>query len=320
MLLSIACLAMIVAIWWIADRRKNQILSRPPSIAKVTKPKKPFVVVDVKPKVDTTNLKPDVIAKPETEASDVNEPKAPDSKPEINFETKIEKKMAAVKKPQPKHETIQNLPVRQYNTKAKDNKDTLVPTESPRAKLATNDDAKPNTSTSPIPRVESDKTSQDDSPARVFVSVAPAAEIFINGKRSGTTNDSNNGVKNLTLNAGRYKIELRRQGFISHVETLKLENGESRSIGPIELKKDSAAQRDIIRVTFTTSYSPLRLSVLDRTSGKVIQQTMNGSTLTLSLNRSVYEVSVSDENGDRKRRLDLSNAQRQMTFNADFRD
>jgi hypothetical protein len=157
---------------------------------------------------------------------------------------------------------------------------------------------------------------------QISVSSTPAAELFVDGRRHGTTNDGGSSSHWIELDSGNHKIELRRAGFASRKETILVSTDLKQRFGPYELNRTDAAstQRGTYRLTISTNLPPVEVSIINIESNA--RQTINLTqpTKTINLEKGIYEVTMSRKGDVRKRRLDFTGSTQQLTFSVEFKE
>lgn len=157
---------------------------------------------------------------------------------------------------------------------------------------------------------------------QVSISSTPAAELFVNGRRFGTTNNNGSSSDWIDLTPGAQRIELRRSGFAIRRETIVVNTEPKQRFGPYTLTRgDTSSQsKPTYRLTLSTNLPPVEVTIhnIDTNAKQTISMTQ--TTRTIPLERGIYEVTM-NRNGDiRKRKLDFSGAAQQLTFSVDFKD
>lgn len=154
--------------------------------------------------------------------------------------------------------------------------------------------------------------------AKVAVSSQPAAEVFINGKRIGTTLDATSHSGFHTLEAGKHQLELRRQGYRTHKIQFELVPGEQKTLPQVVLEPDSeASSSKTSALTLRVDHVPV--SVVIRNVGNESTQAfvLKSTTRTLQLDNGHYEIKLEHEGETKERDLVLSG--NQVTFSAEFK-
>ena len=181
--------------------------------------------------------------------------------------------------------------------------------------LPTEANAKPNPKKAPSSPISNNK-------AEFAVSSQPAAEIWIDGKKMGTTVDQTSGSGWITLSVGNHSLELRRSGYETWSEKFSLEGGEKKKIQTIELEKltNSSATPESYSLTITVRPIPAQVNVRNLESGRTESFTLNEESRTLALPAGTYQVKV-EKNGEiKERKLDLTGSTKSLTFGVEFKE
>ena len=146
-----------------------------------------------------------------------------------------------------------------------------------------------------------------------FLKVAslPAAEILVDGKLLGTTNDS--GV--IKLDPGSYQLRFRRKGYKTEEQTVMIRGGETRNIS-VSLAKSV----DLVEFNIHTNRIPTSVVVEDlRDGGRRREMVLNKYNTVLNLRPGKYRVLVNYDQDVINRVLELNETERSITFNAEFK-
>jgi serine/threonine protein kinase len=179
----------------------------------------------------------------------------------------------------------------------------------------------------PLPRKQgpsiatSAKTDALTAKGRVSIASTPAAELYIDGKRYGTTNDLGTTSEWIELIAGDRRIELRRAGFNTRIETVQVVGDTRQKFGPYTLMRSDTPTNKaaVYRLTVSTNTPPVTVTLIQIETRATQTIVMSQTTQTINLERGIYDVTM-NHNGDlRKRRIDLSGAAQQLTFSVDFK-
>lgn len=179
---------------------------------------------------------------------------------------------------------------------------------------------------SPSPPVSQSVTGN----ARLSIASQPAAEIFINNKRVGTTLDSPNGEGSgwLPVTSGPITVSLRRNGYRDYVKKISVAKGDRITLGTITLEradpKSSAAgeSRTVQARTLTISSNrwPVNISVIPAADNNSSAQKfrMEQSSKSIKLAPGRYIVRVESDGETKERRIDTSVSSTGITYNVEF--
>lgn len=157
--------------------------------------------------------------------------------------------------------------------------------------------------------------------ATISISANPAAEVFINGRRMGTTNDEGTASGWYDLPAGKLKLELKRAGFATRSETISVGPGEKRRLGPFSLTREATkVAPSSYRLTLSTNAVPVQVTVLNYETKGTKTFTLNSNSQVIPLERGIYEVTMQRGNDVRKRRIDMTGNDTQITFSAEYKE
>jgi len=157
---------------------------------------------------------------------------------------------------------------------------------------------------------------------QICVSSTPAAELFINGRRQGTTNDGGSSSHWIELENGNHKIELRRAGFAARKETIVVSTDLKQRFGPYALTRAdiTEAKRGVYKLTISTNLPPVDVSIINIESNAKQTINLTQPSKTISLDKGIYEVTMSRKGDVRKRKLDFSGSTQQLTFSVEFKE
>lgn len=188
-------------------------------------------------------------------------------------------------------------------------------------------DTEDDTTATPAPRKQADvkrpkPVSETQGRGSISIASMPAAELFINGKRHGTTNDLGTSSEFIDLPAGSYRVDLKRSGFTTRSEVVQVEAGSRHKFGPYTLQRgESDVQKSgSYRLTLVTNNPPAEVTILNVETRSTQSLNLSQSSQTINLDRGVYEVTMKRKADMRKRRIDLTGAAQQLTFGVEFRD
>lgn len=151
----------------------------------------------------------------------------------------------------------------------------------------------------------------------------PAAELYIDGKRRGTTNDQGTSSEWIDVSSGAHRVELKRSGFASRSESITTSGEPRQKFGPYTLQRGDIGLTPATgsyRLTLATNLPPADVTIINIDSHATKYISLSQSTQTISLERAVYEVTMNRKGDIRKRRIDLTGAAQQLTFSVEFKD
>lgn len=146
----------------------------------------------------------------------------------------------------------------------------------------------------------------------------PAAEVFINGKRMGTTNDATASSGSIKLEAGSHILELRRQGYKSYRTQVELVDDEKKTLPQIILEPDDKGDVAIkTNLTIRVNATPASVTIRNLENNSSQAFVTKTKARTIALDNGLYHVRIEYQGETKERELRLSGAQ--ITFSADFK-
>ncbi|MDQ3230475.1 MAG: protein kinase [Pseudobdellovibrionaceae bacterium] len=219
------------------------------------------------------------------------------------------------------------------NTPARPKIAALPPQDTSRVKTGTNPppaqpvpDPTPATETrSPVLASVPEKTTVTDrlppeppkkgEPGILRVSALPAAEIFIDGKPYGTTNDPEIAGQGIRLDPGSYSLRLKRKGYRLDEQQVQIKANEQRNVNVTLLKTV-----DLVELNIRSNRNPAQLVIEDlKDGGRRKEMNMTKSSLILNLRPGTYRVVVTFEQEVVSRVFELRENEGSQTFTADFK-
>jgi hypothetical protein len=163
--------------------------------------------------------------------------------------------------------------------------------------------------------------------AKVSFSAQPAAEIYLDGKRSGTTIDATTSSGWLELSAGEHNYELRRQGHETLRGKVFLEAGEQRQISKTmppaqSSENDQNAAATPCFLTIRVNQLPAQVTIRGGTGSSSQVFTLKTPVKTIELPPGRYQVKVEYQGQLKEREIIFAtsvDAPKKLTFSADFK-
>lgn len=190
-----------------------------------------------------------------------------------------------------------------------------TPEKQEKVSASSNDDGAKDKSSSPTP----DKGGS----GRFKISSQPASEIFLDGRRLGTTVDGITSSNWLSASAGRHTIELKRQGYAPHKTSIDVKAGEDQTLPRVALKvsgPNTTNTDEKVGLTIMVSALPAQVTVRHAENNTIQVFPMKALTRTLQLPSGRYFIKIEHKGQMKERDLMLSPSQGNMTFSADFKD
>lgn len=154
------------------------------------------------------------------------------------------------------------------------------------------------------------------------VSSQPAAEIWVDGKKLGTTVDQTSGSGWITLATGNHTLELRRSGYETWEEKIVIEGGERKKIQSIALQKNQQTGGSVESYSLTISAQPIpaTVSLKNLDTGNTESFTLNEPGRTMDLPPGHYHIKVEKNGVVKERKLNLTGNTRSLTFSVEFKE
>ncbi len=229
----------------------------------------------------------------------------------------VEKPTATVTKPA-KQELQATKPVAQTTQAAQPGQQSQQTQSSTAAKLAI-----PAQSAKQVPNVqaaqgasgESEGNSDSTKQTAVFLKSQPAAEIYINGVRRGTTVDKVTGSGWVTIPPGKSSIVLKRKGYETYKETFQIKPGEQKEFPMIILQSGTTYS-----LTIQTTTPPVKITVKSPDGSQNQTFNLTSPSKTLELTGGSYEVRAERNGQTMERNISLPGPSGSVTFSADFKE
>ena len=166
--------------------------------------------------------------------------------------------------------------------------------------------------------------------ARLSIASQPAAEIFINNRRVGTTIDSANGEGSgwLPVTTGPLTISLRRNGYRDYVKKISVAKGDRITLGSITLersdsKSQAAAENRAIpsrTLTISSNRWPVSVSIIPTpdSDGPSVKFRMEQASKTIKLPAGRYTIRSEFDGEIKERRIDTSVSSTGITYTVEF--
>ncbi len=152
-------------------------------------------------------------------------------------------------------------------------------------------------------------------PGILRVSALPAAEIFIDGKAYGTTNDPEISGQGIRLDPGSYSLRLKRKGYKIDEQQVQIKPNEQRNLNVTLMKTV-----DLVELNIRSNRNPAQLVIEDlKDGGRRKEMNMTKPSLILNLRPGTYRVVVTFEQEVVSRVFELRENEGSQTFTADFK-
>jgi serine/threonine protein kinase len=151
--------------------------------------------------------------------------------------------------------------------------------------------------------------------AKLFIISSPAAEILVDQRSMGVSNDPQIMTSGIEIKPGSRLIELRRAGYQPYRYKMYLKAGETKKL-KMSLSPLPAYGKLIIR----SGKSPLVVTVTPMDGGKSRRYGVPSTGLQIDLMKGIYKVKIDYLNQTITRTVNIKNNNHQLVFNADFED
>jgi serine/threonine protein kinase len=169
---------------------------------------------------------------------------------------------------------------------------------------------------------ENYSTNSPPKSVQIAVTSTPAAELFVNGRRQGTTNNNGSSSDWIEVRPGKNRIELRRTGFSSMIETLIVTNSQRQKFGPYLLRRGdpSTSVYSKSQLTLATNLPPVDVTITNIETASKQTMSLTKTSKTILLERGIYEITMTKGGESRRRRVDFSGRPQKLTFRGDFKE
>jgi hypothetical protein len=169
--------------------------------------------------------------------------------------------------------------------------------------------------------------------AKITVASDPAAEIYLDGRKVGTTVDATLNSGWIETKSGKHRLELRRQGYTTYRTVFELAPDDARNLPRVNLEPmgnavaqgnaANAAQAPIApkgtALTLRVSTFPAQVTIRNLDNNNTQAFTMKAASRVVQLDSGRYQVKVERKGETKERELNLTGGQGQLTFTADFK-
>lgn len=149
--------------------------------------------------------------------------------------------------------------------------------------------------------------------AKVRISSRPAAEIYIDGKRVGTTVDRTLNSGWIDISPGMRRIELRRTGYRSYSTRIHFDEGEKRALPSITLEPDVN-----FTLTLSSNQKPVRVTLIGLSDRSRKAFALRGSPRDVVLPAGRYRARFEYKGQVIERNIILGDSQSSINLNVDF--
>lgn len=164
--------------------------------------------------------------------------------------------------------------------------------------------------------------------ARISIASQPAAEIFVNNKRIGTTIDRGSSSGWLVVNSGSNTLTLRRNGYRDYVRKISVAKDERLSLGNVTLERSAIKALangdyqggEVRTLTITTNRWPANVTITPApdTNAKIQRLRLEQASKSVKLPLGRFTVRVESDGDFKERRIDTSTSASGITYSVEF--
>lgn len=155
--------------------------------------------------------------------------------------------------------------------------------------------------------------SQSTAEVPVFIIAEPAAQVLIDGRDVGTTNDLNSRRRGFKVPPGSHTLELRRSGFKTLTTSIEASPGKKNRFSYTLTREEKT-----VRFTLRTSHFPATARIQQVNGDKKMEINLSSNSSAVNLAPGTYQVTMSFGGKTIERTVTLSSRSGALTFNADF--
>jgi serine/threonine protein kinase len=173
-------------------------------------------------------------------------------------------------------------------------------------------------------KISNEKNDSKLTPARgkgmVIVSSQPASEVYIDGRRIGTTIDRTGDSGPLPLAPGKHSLELRRTGYPVYRRVFELANDEILTLPRVTLgNRENSNSSQLVTLTIRTNTDVAQVTLRNLNSNATQIFSLRGSSKQVQLAAGRYYLRVEHNTDAKERELSLNGNEGQLTFSAEFK-
>ncbi len=151
----------------------------------------------------------------------------------------------------------------------------------------------------------------------IQLSSQPAGEIFVDGKRLGTTVDQTTSSGWLQIAPGSHKIEIRRLGYQPIKTTVDVKTDERKVIPKFTMTTAQAPETNIGSLTIRTNRRDWTAEIKAIPQGQIETHTVKGPAKTVKLQSGRYLIKIVSQGEVLEREVQVSEGA--LTYSADFK-
>ena len=171
------------------------------------------------------------------------------------------------------------------------------------------------------------KDSAPSGKGRFSISSQPAAEIYVDGRRLGTTIDNTSDSGWLTASAGRHSLELRRKDYVAARSRFDLAADEQKALPRVVLEAAGHSGQggpkpalQEVALTLRINLGPAQATLRNLETSATQVFTIKSGAKTVSLSPGRYHIRIDHGSETRERDLNLNGGEGQLTFSVEFKN
>jgi serine/threonine protein kinase len=173
-------------------------------------------------------------------------------------------------------------------------------------------------------KITNEKNDPKLTPARgkgmVIVSSQPASEVYVDGRRIGTTIDRTGDSGPLPLAPGKHSLELRRTGFPVYRRVFELATDEILTLPRVTLgNRENSNSNQLVTLTIRTNTDVAQVTLRNLNSNATQIFSLRGNSKQVQLAAGRYYLRVEHNTDAKERELSLNGNEGQLTFSAEFK-
>jgi len=173
-------------------------------------------------------------------------------------------------------------------------------------------------------KITTEKNDPKLTPARgkgmVIVSSQPASEVYVDGRRIGTTIDRTGDSGPLPLAPGKHSLELRRTGYPVYRRVFELATDEILTLPRVTLSnRETSNSNQLVTLTIRTNTDTAQVTLRNLNSNATQIFSLRGSSKQVQLGAGRYYLRVEHNTDVKERELSLNGNEGQLTFSAEFK-
>jgi hypothetical protein len=159
----------------------------------------------------------------------------------------------------------------------------------------------------------------------ISLNTIPAAEVYLNRRRMGTTVDAMSSSGWLKVKSGEVLVELRRKGYKTYSKVIELKPNERLQLHGINLESDTSNNREmaaktIHAINFNVNPLPAEVNIEDSSTGSSQKISLSDNPQSVQLLPGRYKITVLYKEQTRVREVVLPGPYGDLTFSVEFKE